>query len=157
MVVGLVVTYLVAHSHGSPAPAPAPAPQPAAATSPSSPYSYTLPADPAGSNCALRLWGHDATVLITSASYQVQAACDAEIKIGAHAGEVWDESPSFVVHYGHVVDPADAADSELVCDLVDQGGEAHAMVWDSGGADYGQQVCTSLLAGTWTPVGAQGS
>lgn len=109
-----------------------------------------MPADPSGSSCALQLAGHDATVYFSSPTVQVQPACSNLIRINARDGELWNESPLFVSG-GRIVAPSDPADNQRVCRL--RGGSATAVVWDSGGAFYGEQVCEQLLAGTWTEAG----
>lgn len=124
---------------------------PTSGTATTPPGYYTMPAEVGGSGCALQLAGHDATVYFSSTSVDVRPACADLIQTFAQQGLLWNESANFVsVAPSGAAGPTDPADNQLVCHLQDGGADAYVLVWDSGSADYGTQVCTSLLAGTWT-------
>ena len=100
------------------------------------------------SSCAVRMTDHDATAYFASRSFSVQRSCTNLIQVFANAGELWSASPSYVVVRAGVPYPSDPADDQTVCEL--QRGSERLVVWDSGGAMFGQQICEAYLASNWT-------
>jgi hypothetical protein len=84
--------------------------------------------------------GHDAEVIFSSASLNIEPMCADWVSTKAGAGELWIENGP-VSHFETV---------SQVCALSDNGGAETAEVWDGGGAMYGQEACTGLLAAGWT-------
>jgi hypothetical protein len=115
--------------------------QPTTTTSPS--VTFSMPPTPGGSSCAIQLSGHTAIVIFTSRSVDVSSACQTLIQVQASEGQLW--SLGSLPAGG----PPAMGDSQ-VCSLTDSSGDAQAVVWDSGGATYGQGECTSLISGGWT-------
>jgi hypothetical protein len=89
------------------------------------------------------LSGHDAEVVFSSPSYEIEPMCTNWVAKQAAGGDLWIENG-----------PISNLDVSQVCALTVNGGAATAQVYDSGGAMYGQQACTGLLAAGWTEQSA---
>lgn len=99
-------------------------------------YSYSMPASSAPTHCTVWMQGHDATILFSSDSLDVNPACDSWVTSSAASGELW------------IKNEVASSDIGIVCSLRD--GAAVAEIEDDQGAVFGQQACTELIAGGWT-------
>jgi hypothetical protein len=104
-------------------------------------YSYQMPSSSTPTQCSVWLQGHDAEIIYTSSSVQVDPACDSWIKSSAAGGELWIKNELATV-------PADV--EQNTCSLTSSTGAVTAVVKDEAGGTYGQEACTRLIAGDWT-------
>lgn len=103
-----------------------------------------MPASSGPTECTEVLTQHEAQIEFYSSTQDVLPLCQAFIQEAAKGGELWQE----------IAPPTlQAADASVVCQLVDSSAGVYAIVYDTGGQDYGQEACTSLLAtGSWHEV-----
>lgn len=100
---------------------------------------WTFPPSSSRTDCSITLYGHDATIVFSSPDHDVSPACRATVRLYASEGQLWGAAgASWTTQSGWGV----------VCTL--HSSDVTARVYDDGGQEYGQQVCTGLLAAGWT-------
>jgi hypothetical protein len=112
---------------------------------------FIMPRDSSGSSCAIQVSGHDALAYFVSQRVNVSAACRATEELQARSGTLWVTANNQV---GQALEPAGAtayskiSGDTLICRLY-SGNGVELVVWDSGGATYGSQLCTGFVSVGW--------
>lgn len=112
---------------------------------------FTFQRERGGSTCTIQLDGYDAVAWFGSPILDVGPACAAVTDLGAAMGNTWVEAPADVAITPSGKPGVLVGGDTIVCEMVDTHGVA-AFVWDSGGQDYGRQLCENLAADDWKPL-----